>query len=257
MNMASEISAPSFRLDGKRALVTGAGRGLGLAAAHALASYGAHVVLAARTLGEVEAAAEDIRRAGGQAKAIMLDVRNPDAVADTVAAHPAFHVLVNNAGMNRTNDFLDVTQADFDDILGLNLRAAFFTAQTVARRMVEQQVAGSIINMSSQMGHVGAATRSVYCASKWGMEGMTKAAAIDLAPHGIRINTIAPTFVETPLAANFLKNDAFKAQVLAKIKLGRIGHVDDITGAIVFLASDASSLMTGTSMVIDGGWTAD
>jgi NAD(P)-dependent dehydrogenase (short-subunit alcohol dehydrogenase family) len=166
-------------------------------------------------------------------------------------------VLVNNAGMNRTNPFLDVTQADFDDIMGLNLRASFFVAQIVARRMVEQGVSGSIINMSSQMGHVGAATRSVYCASKWAMEGMTKAVAIDLAPHKIRVNTVCPTFVETPLAQNFLKNEAFKAEVLSKIKLGRIGHVDDITGAVVFLASDASSLMTGSSMVIDGGWTAD
>ncbi|MDF3214410.1 MULTISPECIES: SDR family NAD(P)-dependent oxidoreductase, partial [Mesorhizobium] len=157
----------------------------------------------------------------------------------------------------RTNPFLDVTQADFDDIMGLNLRASFFVAQIVARRMVEQGVSGSIINMSSQMGHVGAATRSVYCASKWAMEGMTKAVAIDLAPHKIRVNTVCPTFVETPLAQNFLKNEAFKAEVLSKIKLGRIGHVGDITGAVVFLASDASSLMTGSSMVIDGGWTAD
>ncbi|RUT98523.1 SDR family oxidoreductase [Mesorhizobium sp. M7A.T.Ca.TU.009.01.3.2] len=159
--------------------------------------------------------------------------------------------------MNRTNPFLDVTQADFDDIMGLNLRASFFVAQIVARRMVEQGVSGSIINMSSQMGHVGAATRSVYCASKWAMEGMTKATAIDLAPYKIRVNTVCPTFVETPLAQNFLKNEAFRAEVLSKIKLGRIGHVDDITGAVVFLASDASSLMTGSSMIIDGGWTAD
>lgn len=249
--------APNFRLDGKRALITGAGRGLGLAAAHALAHYGAEVVLAARTLSEVEAAAANITRSGGRAEAIALDIRDVEAVSEAVSHRSAFHVLVNNAGMNRTNPFLDVTQADFDDIMGLNLRASFFVAQIVARRMVEQGVSGSIINMSSQMGHVGAATRSVYCASKWAMEGMTKAAAIDLAPYKIRVNTVCPTFVETPLAQNFLKNEAFRAQVLSKIKLGRIGHVDDITGAVVFLASDASSLMTGSSMVIDGGWTAD
>ncbi|MBZ9992838.1 SDR family NAD(P)-dependent oxidoreductase [Mesorhizobium sp. BH1-1-4] len=249
--------APSFRLDGKRALITGAGRGLGLAAAHALAHYGAEVVLAARTLSEVEAAAANIIRSGGRAEAIALDIRDVEAVSEAVSHRSAFHVLVNNAGMNRTNPFLNVTQLDFDDIIGLNLRASFFVAQIVARRMVEQGVSGSIINMSSQMGHVGAATRSVYCASKWAMEGMTKAAAIDLAPYKIRINTVCPTFVETPLAQNFLKNEAFRAEVLFKIKLGRIGHVDDITGAVVFLASDASSLMTGSSMVIDGGWTAD
>ncbi|RUU83044.1 MULTISPECIES: SDR family NAD(P)-dependent oxidoreductase [unclassified Mesorhizobium] len=249
--------APNFRLDGKRALITGAGRGLGLAAAHALAHFGAEVVLAARTLSEVEAAAANITRAGGRAEAIALDIRDVSAVSEAVSHSPAFHVLVNNAGMNRTNPFLDVTQADFDDIMGLNLRASFFVAQIVARRMVEQGVSGSIINMSSQMGHVGAATRSVYCASKWAMEGMTKATAIDLAPYKIRVNTVCPTFVETPLAQNFLKNEAFRAEVLSKIKLGRIGHVDDITGAVVFLASDASSLMTGSSMIIDGGWTAD
>ena len=249
--------APNFRLDGKRALITGAGRGLGLAAAHALAHYGAEVVLAARTLSEVEAAAANIVRSGGRAEAIALDIRDVEAVSEAVSHRSAFHVLVNNAGMNRTNPFLDVTQLDFDDIIGLNLRASFFVAQIVARRMVEQGVSGSIINMSSQMGHVGAATRSVYCASKWAMEGMTKAAAIDLAQHKIRINTVCPTFVETPLAQNFLKNEDFRAEVLSKIKLGRIGHVDDITGAVVFLASDASSLMTGSSVVIDGGWTAD
>ncbi|MBZ9683474.1 MULTISPECIES: SDR family NAD(P)-dependent oxidoreductase [unclassified Mesorhizobium] len=249
--------APSFRLDGKRALITGAGRGLGLAAAHALAHYGAEVFLAARTLSEVEAAAANIIRSGGRAEAIALDIRDVEAVSEAVSHRSAFHVLVNNAGMNRTNPFLDVTQVDFDDIIGLNLRASFFVAQIVARRMVEQGVSGSIINMSSQMGHVGAATRSVYCASKWAMEGMTKAVAIDLAPHKIRVNSVCPTFVETPLAQNFLKNEAFRAEVLHKIKLGRIGHVDDITGAVVFLASDASSLMTGSSMVIDGGWTAD
>jgi len=249
--------APNFRLDGKRALITGAGRGLGLAAAHALAHYGAEVVLAARTLSEVEAAAANIVRSGGRAEAIALDIRDVEAVSEAVSHRSAFHVLVNNAGMNRTNPFLDVTQLDCADIIGLNLRASFFVAQIVARRMVEQGVSGSIINMSSQMGHVGAATRSVYCASKWAMEGMTKAAAIDLAQHKIRINTVCPTFVETPLAQNFLKNEDFRAEVLSKIKLGRIGHVDDITGAVVFLASDASSLMTGSSVVIDGGWTAD
>jgi NAD(P)-dependent dehydrogenase (short-subunit alcohol dehydrogenase family) len=255
--MQSDTVAPSFRLDGKRALITGAGRGLGLAAARALSRYGARVVLVARTSSEIETAAEEIRRDGGDAEAVCLDIRDVDAVAAMVSRRPAFDILVNNAGMNRTNPFLEVLQSDFDDIVGLNLRAAFFVAQIVARRMAEQGRGGSIINMSSQMGQVGAATRSVYCASKWGMEGMTRAAAIDLAPYRIRMNTICPTFVETPLARTFLKNEAFKADVLSKIKLGRIGNVDDITGAVVYLASDASSLMTGTSMVIDGGWTAE
>jgi NAD(P)-dependent dehydrogenase (short-subunit alcohol dehydrogenase family) len=255
--VAEDQLAPNFRLDGKRALITGAGRGIGLAIAHALAHYGAEVVLAARSLSEVAAAAASIADKGGRAKAIALDVRDFEAVSEVVSGTPAFHILVNNAGMNRTSPFLAVRQADFDDIIGLNLRASFFVAQAVARRMVEQGVAGSIVNMSSQMGQVGAATRSVYCASKWAMEGMTKAAAIDLAPYKIRVNTVCPTFVETSLTQNFLKNEEFRAEVLSKIKLGRIGRVADITGAVVFLASDASSLMTGSSMIIDGGWTAE
>ncbi len=248
---------PDFGLAGKRILVTGAGRGIGLAAAHALAHFGAEVVLAARTVAEIEAAASAIRTAGGQAGAVALDVRDVDAVSRLFAEHRPFHVVVNNAGMNRTANFLDVPQIDFDDIMGLNVRASFFVAQAAARRMADEKLQGSIINVSSQMGHVGAATRSVYCASKWAIEGMTKAAAIDLAPLGIRMNSICPTFIETPLADSFLRNPEFKAQVLSKIKLGRIGRVNDVTGAIVFLSSDASALMTGSSIVIDGGWTAD
>ena len=153
--------------------------------------------------------------------------------------------------------FLDVTEAQYDTIMTLNVRAAYFVAQAVAQRLVAAGKSGSIINVSSQMGHVGAATRTVYCASKWAMEGMTRAMAVDLAPHGIRVNTICPTFVETPLARRMLENEKFRSEVLSKIKFGRLGQVGDLTGAIVYLASDASSLMTGTSMIIDGGWTAD
>ncbi len=249
--------APNFSLAGKRAFITGAGRGIGLAAARALAASGAEVVLAARTTNEVTAAAAELRQAGASAEAVTLDVLDTDAVDAVFRERPAFHIVVNNAGMNRTNDFLDVTAYDFDNVLRLNLRACFFTAQSAAKRMVEEGVEGSIINMSSQMGHVGAATRSVYCASKWALEGMTKAAAIDLAPHRIRMNTICPTFVETKMADKFLKDDGFREEVLSKIKLGRLGKVEDIVGAVVLLASDASSLMTGTAVLIDGGWTAD
>lgn len=257
MNVTIKPPAPDFRLDGKRILVTGAGRGIGLAACLALARYGAAVTLTARTASELETAAAQVRELGGNAETLPLDLRDADAVAEALAGRPAFDVLVNNAGMNRTAPFLDVPQQDFDDIMGLNVRALYFTAQAVARGMVQAGRGGSIINMSSQMGHVGAPTRTVYCASKWAVEGMTRAMALDLAPHGIRVNTIGPTFVETAMSGAFLKDDAFKSTVLSKIKLGRIGHVDDITGAIVFLASDASALMTGASMVIDGGWTAE
>jgi NAD(P)-dependent dehydrogenase (short-subunit alcohol dehydrogenase family) len=246
-----------FRLDGKRALVTGAGRGIGLGAAAALAEAGAAVTLVSRTRAEIETAAADIRAKGGFADWLGLDVTDLPAMQAAIAARPPYHILLNNAGTNRTDLFLDVKVADYDLIMGLNVRAAFFVAQAVARRLAAAGEKGSIINVSSQMGHVGATRRSVYCASKWAMEGMTKAMAVDLAKLGIRVNTIGPTFVETPLAGTFLANPDFRAEVLAKIKLGRIGQVDDLIGGILFLASDASSLMTGSALLIDGGWTAD
>lgn len=248
---------PSFRLDGKRALVTGAGRGIGLAAAHALSGYGAHVTLAARSCDEIEAAAEAIRGDGGSADVLPADVTDLDGFAAAIGARQPYDVLINNAGANRIAPFLEVSVEDFDWVMGLNLRASFFAAQAVARGMKAAGRPGSIVNMSSQMGHVGSARRSVYCASKWAMEGMTKAMAIDLAPFAIRVNTLCPTFIETPLASGFLSDQAFLKDVLTRIKLGRVGQVGDLTGAIVFLASDASSLMTGSSLVVDGGWTAD
>jgi NAD(P)-dependent dehydrogenase (short-subunit alcohol dehydrogenase family) len=247
----------SFRLDGKRALVTGAGRGIGLTAASALAAAGAHVTLAARTKSEIEAAAAAIRARGEKAEALPLDVTDLAAVQETIAAAKPFNLLVNNAGTNRPKMLMDVTIDDFDVIMGLNVRAAYFMAQAVARRLLETKQPGSIINVSSQMGHVGAARRTVYCTSKHAMEGFTKAMAIELAPHNIRVNSLGPTFLETPMTRPFFENKAFRDEVLGKIKLGRLGQLDELTGAIVFLASDASSLMTGSALVLDGGWTAE
>lgn len=248
---------PSFRLDGRRALVTGAGRGIGLAAAAALAEAGAHVALAARSGPEVEAAAAAIRADGGAAEALALDVSDLAALEAALETREPFDILVNNAGTNRPAPFLEVTPADFDAVMALNLRAAFFTAQAVAKRLVAAGRPGSIIQLSSQMGHVGGPNRSVYCASKHAMEGMTKAMAIELGPHGIRVNTLCPTFIETPLTRPFFEAAAFRDWVLSKIKLGRVGQVEDLMGAVVFLASGASGLMTGSALMLDGGWTAE
>jgi NAD(P)-dependent dehydrogenase (short-subunit alcohol dehydrogenase family) len=248
---------PSFRLDGKRALVTGGGRGIGLAAASALAEAGAHVTLAARTRSEIDEAATAIRARGQQAAALPLDVTDVEAVRRAIAGAEPFQILVNNAGMNRPALLPDVTAEDFDAIFALNVRAAFFVAQAVALKLIAAKLPGSIINISSQMGHVGAARRTVYCASKHAMEGFSKAMAIELAPHNIRVNTLGPTFLETPMTKPFFENKAFRDEVLSKIKLGRLGQLDDLTGAIVFLASDASSLMTGSALILDGGWTAE
>jgi NAD(P)-dependent dehydrogenase (short-subunit alcohol dehydrogenase family) len=188
---------------------------------------------------------------------LALDVTDVSAVSAAIGEAEPFSILVNNAGTNRPNHITAVSLTDFDYVMNLNVRASYFVAQAVARRLIEAGSTGSIINMSSQMGHVGGENRTLYCASKWAMEGYSKAMALDLARYGIRVNTIAPTFVETPMTKPFFQDDAFRKQVLSKIKLGRLGRVEDLMGALVFLASDASGLMTGSSMIIDGGWTAE
>ena len=246
---------PSFRLDGRRALITGGGRGIGLAAAAALAEAGAHVTLTARTSSEIEEAAETIRSDGGSADAIVLDMLDTAAVRNVVETTDPFDILINNAGTNRPKTMSETTEDDFDAVLDLNLRAAYFVAQAVTDTMLAAKIPGSIINISSQMGHVGGPLRTVYCSSKWAIEGLTKSLAMELGSHGIRVNSIAPTFIETPLAKEMLKDPAFREAVLSKIKLGRTGQVEDLMGAIVFLASDAAAMITGASLLVDGGWT--
>jgi NAD(P)-dependent dehydrogenase (short-subunit alcohol dehydrogenase family) len=248
---------PSLRLDGKRALVTGAGRGIGVACAAALAEAGAHVTLLSRTAPEIEEVAATITAAGGKAACLVADVTDAERIATLVASEPPFDILLNNAGSNRPAHFLDVRPQDFDAVTMLNLRAAFFTSQAVASVLAKAKKPGSIIHMSSQMGHVGGAHRTVYCATKHAIEGLTKAMAIDLGPLGIRVNSIGPTFIETPLTRPFFEEAGFRERVLGKIKLGRVGQVEDLMGAVVFLASEASAMMTGSAMIIDGGWTAE
>jgi len=247
---------PSFRLDGRRALITGAGRGIGLACAAALAAAGAEVVLCARSADEVEREAQALRDRGDKATALPLDVRSPDAGSRIEAAGP-FDILVNNAGTNRARTFTEVTEDDYELVFGLNVRAAIFVAQAVARGMVAAGRGGSIIHMSSQMAKVGGRERTLYCASKAAIEGLTRAMALDLAPHRIRVNTICPTYIETDLTRPYFEDQAFLDRVLSKIQLGRLGQVEDLMGGVLFLASDASALMTGSSLVIDGGWTAE
>ena len=247
---------PSFDLTGKSALVTGAGRGIGLAAAAVLAQYGAAVTLVARTRAEIEEAAAAIRAAGGKASALPLDVTDVALTKSTLERLPAFDILVNNAGTNRPGPFVDVTPDTYDTVMNLNVRAAFFVAQAVAGRMMAEKKPGSIIHTSSQMAHVGGADRTIYCASKAAIEGLSRAMAVELAPFGIRSNTLCPTFIETKMTRPYLTEPAFRASVIAKIKLGRLGQVEDLTGPLLLLASDAGSLMTGSHLLVDGGWTA-
>lgn len=228
-----------------------------MACAAALAQAGAHVVVVSRTVAEIESVAAAIRAEGGSAESLVLDVTDIAAVRTSIIAAAPFDVLVNNAGTNRPRGFLDVSEDDYDTIATLNLRAAFFVAQAVAGRMVGAGIPGSIINISSQMGHVGGERRTVYCMTKHGIEGLTKAMAIELASHGIRVNSIGPTFIDTPLTQPFFQDRVFRDDVLRRIKLGRLGTVEDVMGAVVFLASDAAAMVTGAALVVDGGWTAE
>ena len=248
---------PSFRLDGRRALVAGASSGIGEGCAVALAEAGAHVTLAARSRGKLADLARRMRKEGWDAEVLALDVSDLDTTAAEVASHGPFDVLVNSAGLARHSPAVDTTPGDFDAVADLNIRAAYFLTQAVAKGLLAADKPGSLINISSQMAHVGGVDRAVYCATKHAVEGFTKAMALELGPKGIRVNTICPTFIRTPLTEGTFADPERVRWIEDKIKLGRVGEVEDIMGAVVYLASDAAALVTGASLLIDGGWTAE
>lgn len=247
---------PSFTLTGKRALVTGGSKGLGFASALALAQAGAQVWIAARDPLTLEHAAALAGESGLTLHPLALDITDSASVESALGQSPAFDILVNSAGLARHEPFLTVSEDNFDAVMTLNLRATFFISQRVAQRMRDEGIAGSIIHVSSQMGHVGGPNRSVYCASKFALEGLSKTMALELGDAGIRVNTICPTFIETELSRQSLDTPDFRRYVLENIKLRRLGRVEDVMGPVVFLASDAAAMITGTALLVDGGWTA-
>jgi NAD(P)-dependent dehydrogenase (short-subunit alcohol dehydrogenase family) len=248
---------PSFRLDGMRALVAGASSGIGLASAVALAEAGAAVVLAARSLGKLKKVSNQLNEDGLIAVPLELNVSDIERTEAIIVEKGPFDILVNSAGLTHHSKALETLPNDYDAVMNLNLRGAYFLTRSVAKGLILAGKGGSLMNITSQMAHVGGVDRAVYCASKFGVEGFTKAMAIEFGPKQIRVNTIAPTFIRTPLGAITLQDPEKRKWVEGKIKLPRVGEVEDIMGAVTFLASKAASMITGTSLLIDGGWTAD
>ncbi len=254
--IGSRSRAPSLRLDGQVAVVTGAGRGIGGGCAIALAEAGADVTLMARSRSELEETAREVGAIGQNVQPIVCDVTDSRQVEEVVGFLEEVDILVNNAGTNVPEPFLEVSEKSLDEMLAVNVKGVFLVAQAAARNMVERGESGSIVNISSQMGHVGAPRRTVYCATKHAVEGLTKAMAVELAPHNVRVNSVAPTFVETPMTKPLLEDETLREDTLSRIPLGRLGRVEDVTGAVLFLASPAAGLITGASLLVDGGWTA-
>ena len=248
--------SPSFSLAGKRALVAGASSGIGAACAVALARAGAHVFLAARRAPELNELVGELHAEGLQVSALVMDVSDVPRTQELVDTHGPFDVLVNSAGLARHGTATDTTPADFDAVMDINVRGAYFLTQAVAKGLLAHSMPGSLINISSQMAYIGGQDRAVYCASKHAVEGFTKAMAIEWGKQGIRVNTICPTFVLTELTAATFADPEKRAWIDGKIKLDRVGSVQDVMGAVLYLACDASALVTGSGLKVDGGWTA-
>jgi NAD(P)-dependent dehydrogenase (short-subunit alcohol dehydrogenase family) len=255
-----DLRLPSFRLDNKIALVTGAGTGLGAAIAIGLAESGAEVLLVGRTRSTLEQTAAAIAALGAKSKAVVCDVTDASAIRRGIAALPRLDILINNAGTNFPEPFVEVSDAHLDTMLDLNVRAAFVVAQAAVRKMLEAPdraaAGGAIINMSSQMGHVGSPNRTVYCMTKHAIEGLTKAMAVELAPKKVRVNSIGPTFTDTPLVRRIVDSPEKRDFVMSRIPMGTLCRLEDIMAAAVYLASPAAAMITGTHLLVDGGWTA-
>jgi NAD(P)-dependent dehydrogenase (short-subunit alcohol dehydrogenase family) len=258
--MTSDLKMRSFRLDGSTALVTGAGRGLGAAIAEAYATCGADLILLGRTRSHLNEVAQRINAAGGQSRVIACDVTDDNQLRNAIADLPTLDILVNNAGTNFPEPFVEVSDEHLDTMIDLNVRACFVAAQAAVKKMLEDDTrtdkGGCVINMSSQMGHVGSPNRTVYCMTKHALEGLTKAMAVELAPHNIRVNSIGPTFTDTPLMRKVVDTPEKRDFIMSRIPLGKLATLGDIAAAAVYLASPAAAMITGTHLVVDGGWTA-
>jgi len=250
----------NYNLKNKTAVVTGAGKGLGRACAIALAEAGANLIIISRTKKDLDEVSRQIKKFKSKCKSYVCDITNYNEIKEIINKQNKIDILINNAGNNIPEHFTKVKTKNMEYLVKINTVATFNLAQLCALKMIKfknrKKIGGAIINMSSQMGHVGGPIRSVYNMNKWGLEGLTKGMSLDLAKYNIRVNTVCPTFVVTPMTKKFLKNKKFKRETLNNIPLGRFAELSEIASSVVFLASDAASMITGTSLLVDGGWTA-